>query len=149
MEESKTLFFSSKFPRARKRIYSKFIHNLGTRLKKVRQPWSECEWQSISLPIHNNDPHPLHPKDGRGLSLYCLIYSWASRPICTHPPRFVFTILAQTVSGTHKTAEVSNSPLTCIKYTMYFTHTHTHTHTYIYIYIYICVYIYIYIYIRF
>ena len=34
MEESKTLFCSSKFPWARERIYSKFIHNLGTRPQK-------------------------------------------------------------------------------------------------------------------
>jgi hypothetical protein len=64
MEEYKTLFCPSKFPWARERIYSKFTHNLGT-----RQPWSECEWRSISLPIQNNDPCPLQPKSGRGLSL--------------------------------------------------------------------------------
>jgi len=35
MEQSKTLFCSSKFPWARKTIYSKFINNLGTRPRKV------------------------------------------------------------------------------------------------------------------
>jgi len=34
MDDAKTLFFSSKFPWARKIISSKFIDNLGTRPRK-------------------------------------------------------------------------------------------------------------------
>ena len=38
MEDSKTLLCSSQFPWVRERISSKFIDNLGTCLKKARQP---------------------------------------------------------------------------------------------------------------
>jgi hypothetical protein len=41
MEDSKTVFCSSKFPWARERISSKFVDNLGFALKKFRQPCSE------------------------------------------------------------------------------------------------------------
>ena len=41
MEDSKALFFSFKFLRARKRISSKFIDNWAQALKKFRQP---CLW---------------------------------------------------------------------------------------------------------
>ena len=41
MEGSKILFYSSKFPWARERNFSKFIDNKGTRnSKNVRRPWS-------------------------------------------------------------------------------------------------------------
>jgi len=41
MEDSKTVFCSSKFPWARERISSKFVDNLGFALKKFRQACSE------------------------------------------------------------------------------------------------------------
>ena len=37
--KSKTLFCSSQFSRARERISSKFIENLGTRPQKICQPY--------------------------------------------------------------------------------------------------------------
>jgi hypothetical protein len=60
MEDSKTVFCSSKFPWARERISSKFEDNFGFALKKVRQPCSEV-LEDISDSSQSSRLRPITP----------------------------------------------------------------------------------------
>jgi len=48
MEDSKILFWSSKFPRARGRIFSKFVEILGTRCQKCSPALPQTIRRSVS-----------------------------------------------------------------------------------------------------
>jgi hypothetical protein len=60
MEDSETVFCSSKFPRPRERISSKFVDNLGFALKKFRQPFSEV-LEDISDSSQSSKLRPITP----------------------------------------------------------------------------------------